>query len=51
MSGERAGAASAGALVTLGAGWFSLGAGLVVAGLCVAVFTALFLVEFGGGDG
>ncbi len=45
-----AGFTAAGALMSAGAVWFSVGAGLIVAGLCVAALTALATVEVGGDD-
>lgn len=32
-------------LLSLGAAWFSVGAGMVVAGVCVAVLTTLGVLE------
>lgn len=40
----------AGVLLAVGVGWFSLGAGLVAAGVCVAVLTTLLLVDVGGDE-
>ena len=37
-------------LVTTGAAWLSFGAGLIVAGVCAAVVTVLFLVDVGGDE-
>lgn len=45
------GCAVSAALLVAGAWWFSPGAGLVVAGVCVAVLTVLATFEVGGGDG
>lgn len=44
------GALVASLLVTTGAAWFSFGAGLIVAGVCAAVVTVLFLVDVGGDE-
>jgi len=35
-------------LLTAGAAWFSVGAGMVVAGLCVALVTVLAFFDVGG---
>jgi hypothetical protein len=51
MRADLVGALVACLLLSLGAGWYSTGAGLIVAGACVAALTVLFLVDFGGGDG
>jgi uncharacterized membrane protein YbjE (DUF340 family) len=40
----------AGVLLAVGAGWYSFGAGLVVAGVCAAVLTTLLLVDVGGDE-
>lgn len=31
----------------MGAAWFSMGAGLIVAGVCVVIFTTLGVLEVG----
>lgn len=38
-------------LVSAGVWWFSPGAGLVAAGVCVAAVTVLATFDVGGGDG
>ncbi len=38
-------------LLVAGAAWFSTGAGLVAAGVCVAVLTVLAFVDVGGDGG
>ena len=43
-----AGFAAAAVLLSAGAAWFSPGLGLIVAGVCVAVLTVLFVVDVGG---
>lgn len=37
--------AAAALLLSLGAAWFSMGAGMIVAGVCVLVFTTLGVLE------
>lgn len=39
---------TAAVLLSLGAGWYSPGAGLLTAGVCVAVLTTLLLLDVGG---
>ena len=38
----------AGFLLTFGAGWYSIGAGLLTAGVVAAVLTTLLLFDVGG---
>lgn len=37
-------------LLTAGCGWFSLGLGLLCAGLCVALLTTFLLLDVGGDE-
>lgn len=39
--------AAAALLLSMGAAWFSMGAGLIVAGLCVVLFTTFGVLEVG----
>lgn len=50
MGRAAAGLSGSSLLLAAGAWWFSPGAGLVVAGMCGAVLTALFLVDVGGDE-
>ncbi len=45
-----AGFVVAAVLMSLGAGWFSPGAGLIVAGMCTALLTVLLVVDVGGDE-